>query len=67
MLSPKNFLFYKFCVIIVALVTIIWWIKVPEEEVKAADDTPELIHLKELINETGSSKQRPIEPNYGRK
>ncbi len=66
MLSPKYFLFYKFCVIIVALVTIIWWIKVPEEEIKSAD-TPELTTLKEIINESGISKQRTVEPNFGRK
>ena len=63
---PKYYLFYRFCAIIAVLVAIIWWIKVPEEEIESAD-TPELTHLKELINETGSSKQRPIEPNYGRK
>lgn len=66
MLSPKYFLFYKFCVIIVTLVTIIWWIKVPEEEIES-DDTPELITLKESINESGINKQRTVESDHGRK
>ena len=33
MLSPKYFLFYRVCAIIVAIVAILWWVKVPEEEI----------------------------------
>jgi len=58
MLSPKYFLFYRVCAIIVAIVAILWWIKVPEEEIESAD-SPELVTLKEMINETESGKRSP--------
>jgi hypothetical protein len=59
MLSPKYFLFYRLCAIIVAIIAIIWWIKVPEEEVDSADDSPEIVQLKEIIYETESGKRSP--------
>ena len=58
MLSPKYFLFYRVCAIIVTIVAILWWIKVPEEEIESAD-SPELVTFKEIINETESSKRSP--------
>ena len=67
MCSPKYFLFFRFCVIIVAIIAILWWVKVPEEEIVSAVDSPELVQLKEIINESGISKQRTVEPNFGRK
>lgn len=57
MLSPKYFLFYRLCAIIVAIIAILWWIKVPEEEVDSTDDSPEIVQLKEIINETESGKR----------
>lgn len=59
MLSPKYFLFYRVCAIIVAIVAILWWVKVPEEEIDSSEETPELVTLKEMINETESSKRSP--------
>ena len=59
MLSPKYFLFYRLCAIIVAIIAIIWWIKVPEEEVDSTDDSPEIVQLKEIIHETESGKRSP--------
>ena len=56
MLSPKYFLFYRVCAIIVTIVAILWWTKVPEEEIEAVD-APELVTLKEIINETKSGKR----------
>ena len=58
--------FYKFCVIIVAVIAILWWIKVPEEELSSTVDTPELVQLKDIINESGISKQRTVESDHGR-
>ena len=66
MCSPKYFLFSRFCVIIVAVIAILWWIKVPEEELSSTVDTPELVQLKEIINESGISKQRTVESDHGR-
>lgn len=59
MLSPKYFLFYRVCAIIVAIVAILWWVKVPEEEIDTSEETPELVTLKEMINETESGKRSP--------
>lgn len=59
MLSPKYFLFYRVCAIIVAIVAILWWVKVPEEEVDSTDDSPEIVQLKEIIYETESGKRSP--------
>jgi hypothetical protein len=59
MISPKYFLFYRVCAIIVAIVAILWWVKVPEEEIDSSEETPELVTLKEIINETESGKRSP--------
>ena len=66
MCSPKYLFFYKFCVIIVAVIAILWWVKVPEEELSSTVDTPELVQLKDIINESGISKQRTVESDHGR-
>lgn len=60
MLSPKYYLFYKICAIILALIVMMWWLKVPDEEVNAQSsiDT-HIVKLKESINETESSKRSP--------
>jgi hypothetical protein len=57
MLSPKYFLFYRVCAIIVTIVAILWWVKVPEEEIDSSEETPELVTLKEIINETERRKR----------
>jgi hypothetical protein len=59
MLSPKYFLFYRVCAIIVAIIAILWWVKVPEEEIASSEETPELVTLKEIIHETESGKRSP--------
>ena len=59
MISPKYFLFYRVCAIIATIVAILWWVKVPEEEIDSSEETPELVTLKEIINETESGKRSP--------
>jgi hypothetical protein len=58
MIHPKYYLFIKISAIIALVVMILLWTKVPEEELLEAD-TPELVQLKESINEAQSDKQRP--------
>ena len=56
MLSPKYYLFYKFCVIICITIMIVWWISVSDEEIDATDDASEIVTLKENVTESGISK-----------
>jgi len=61
MLSPKYYLFYKVCAIIAALIVMMWWLKVPDEEINSTETN------KECKNEI-ESDQRSTQPcDFGRK